>query len=90
MALKTWHKIIAVVLCVSFIMGMSCFFAVSAEESKGTISADNVNIRTSAGTGKDNFVRDSSGNKIQLSTGHKVTVLQTVKSTTDKTYVTWY
>ncbi len=89
MALKTWRKIIAVVLCVSFIISMSCLFSVSAAEKKGTISADKVNIRTGAGTNYS-YLTDSYNKNIQLSTGHKVTVLDTVKSTTDKTYVTWY
>lgn len=89
MALRTWHKIIAVVLCVSFIICMSCFFAVSAEVTQGTVSADSVRVRTGAGTGNSQL-KDSNGNLIYISTGHRVTILQTVKSTTDKTYVTWY
>lgn len=89
MALKTWHKIIAVVLCVSFIMGMSCFFAVSAEVTQGTVSADSVRVRTGAGTDKPQL-KDSSGGLIYISTGHRVTILQTVNSTTDANNKTWY
>lgn len=86
---NSWHKIVAVVLCVSFIIGITCFFTVSAAESKGTITADSVRVRTGAGT--DNAVlQDSSGNNIMLSTGHTVTVLQTVNAKNDKTNPTWY
>lgn len=89
MALKTWHKIISIVLCISFIMGMSCFFAVSAEVTQGTVSADSVRVRTGAGTGNSQL-KDSNGNLIYISTGHRVTILQTVNSTSDTTNKTWY
>lgn len=89
MALRTWHKIIAVVLCVSFIICMSCFFAVSAEVKQGTVSADSVRVRTGAGTGNSQL-KDSNGNLIYISTGHRVTILQTVNSTSDTTNKTWY
>lgn len=89
MALRTWHKIIAVVLCVSFIMGMSCFFAVSAEVKQGTVSADSVRVRTGAGTGNSQL-KDSNGNLIYISSGHRVTILKTVNSTSDTTNKTWY
>ena len=89
MARNSLHKVIAVVLCISFIIGISCFFTASAAESQGTISADKVNVRTGAGTDKS-ILQDSNKNNIQLSTGTKVTVLETVKSTTDTTYVNWY
>lgn len=93
MARNSLHKIISVVLCISFIIGLSCFFTVSAaEELQGTISADKVNIRTGPGTDSSLYpvLQDSNKNNIQLSSGHKVTVLGTVKSTTDTTYVNWY
>lgn len=86
---KLWCKIIAVVLCVSFVMGMSCFFAVSAESSMGTVSADDVRIRTGAGTGNSQL-KDSKGNLIYISSGHRVTILKTVNSTSDTTNKTWY
>lgn len=89
MALRTWHKIIAVVLCVSFIMGMSCFFAVSAEVKQGTVSADSVRVRTGAGTGNSQL-KDSNGNLIYISTGHRVTILQTVNAKNDTANKTWY
>lgn len=89
MALKTWHKIISIVLCISFIMGMSCFFAVSAEVTQGTVSADSVRVRTGAGTGNSQL-KDSNGNLIYISTGHRVTILQTVNSTSDTTNKTWH
>ncbi|MCH5190365.1 MAG: SH3 domain-containing protein, partial [Oscillospiraceae bacterium] len=89
MARNSLHKIVSVVLCISFIIGISCFFTASAAESQGTISADKVNVRTGAGTDKS-ILQDSNKNNIQLSSGHKVTVLETVKSTTDTTYVNWY
>lgn len=89
MALKTWHKIISIVLCISFIMGMSCFFAVSAEVKQGTVSADSVRVRTGAGTGNSQL-KDSNGNLIYISTGHRVTILQTVNSTTDANNKTWH
>lgn len=91
MARNSLHKIISVVLCISFIIGMSCFSTVSAAESKGIINASTVNVRTVAGADDPNTkLKDSNGQIIQLSSGDEVTVLQTVKSTTDKTYVTWY
>lgn len=86
---RFWHKIIAVVLCVSFIIGMSCFFAVSAEESKGTVSADSVRIRTGAGT-DNSQLKDSNGNLIYISTGHRVTILKTVNAQKDTINKTWY
>lgn len=89
MARNSWHKIVALVLSISFIIGMTGFFAVSAAESKGTISADSVRVRTGAGT--DNAVlKDSNGNNILLSTGHTVTIIKTVNSENDKTNPTWY
>lgn len=89
MARNSLHKIIAVVLSISFIIGMTCFFFVSAAESKGTISADSVRVRTGAGT--DNSVlQDSSGNNIMLSTGHTVTILQTVNAKNDTVNKTWH
>lgn len=83
------RKLISIVLCVSFIIGIFCLFSASAAESSGTINSDKVNIRTGAGT-DFSVLKDSGGNNIQLSTGHNVTVLQTVKAENDKTYVSWY
>lgn len=89
MARNSWRKIISVVLCVSFIIGMSCFFTVSAAESKGIINASTVNVRTGAGT---NYLvlQDSKKKDIQLSSGDEVTVLQTVKSEDSKYPNVWY
>lgn len=89
MTRNSWHKIVAVVLCISFIIGMTCFFTVSAAETKGTVSADSVRVRTGAGT-DNSILQDSSGNSIMLSTGHTVTVLQTVNAKNDKANPTWY
>lgn len=89
MARNLRHRITALLLCVSLIIGMSCFFYVSAEESKGTINADSVRVRTGAGT--DNAVlQDSSGNGITLSSGHAVTVLSKVNAKNDTVNKTWY
>lgn len=89
MTRNSLRKIISIVLCISFIIGMSCFFTVSAAESKGTISADGVRVRTGAGT-DNSQLKDNSGNLIYLSSGHNVTVLQTVNAKNDTTNKTWY
>lgn len=89
MTRNSWRKIISVVLCISFIIGVSCFFTVSAAESKGTISADGVRVRTGAGTDNSQLT-DKSGYLIYLSSGHNVTVLQTVNAKNDTANKTWY
>lgn len=89
MARNSWRKIIAVVLCVSFIISMSCFFSVSAAQAQGTVSADSVRVRTGAGT-DNSQLKDNLGNPIFLSSGHKVTVLQTINAKNDTVNKTWY
>lgn len=90
MTRNSLHRIIALVLSISFVIGMTCFFTVSAAESKGTISVSSVvNVRKGAGT--DNAVlQDSSGKNIQLADGHEVTVLETVNAKNDTENKTWY
>lgn len=90
MTRNSLHRIIALVLSISFVIGMTCFFTVSAAESKGKISVSSVvNVRKGAGT--DNAVlQDSSGKNIQLADGHEVTVLETVNAKNDTENKTWY
>lgn len=91
MTRNSWHKIAAVVLCISFIIGMTCFFTVSAAESKGTISADSVRVRmVPSAVDSNTILKDSNGNNILLSIGHTVTILKTVNSENDKANPTWY
>ncbi len=89
MVRNSWHKIVSILLCASFIISMSCFFAVSAEVKNGIVSADNVNIRVGAGT-DNSKLEDGDGNNVQLSTGHNVTVLKKVNAKNDKVNKTWY
>ena len=90
MARNSLHKIVSVVLCISIIIGLSCFFTVSAaEELQGTINDTGVNVRAGAGT-DNTVIQDSKKNNIQLSKGHKVTVLKKEIAKTDKVNLIWY
>lgn len=86
---KSWYKFVSVVLCFSIVIGMSCFLAVSAESSTGTVTADSVRIRTGAGT-DNSQLKASDGSLIYISTGHKVTILKTENAKKDTVNKTWY
>lgn len=88
MAQRFSHKIVALVLCFSFIISMSCFFAVSAAETNGVVSVSVLNVRTGPGTNYDKLVYN--GKNVQLLSGQNVTVLDTVKSTSDEVYTSWH
>lgn len=88
MAQKFLHKIVALVLCFSFIISMSCFFSVSAAEASGVVSVSVLNVRTGPGRDYDQLVYN--GANVQLLSGDDVTVLDTVKSTSDEVYTSWH
>lgn len=88
MARNCLHKLVAVVLCISFIIGTSCSFSVSAAEASGVVSVSVLNVRTGPGTNYDKLVYN--GANVQLSSGQNVTVLDTVKSTSDEIYTSWH
>lgn len=88
MARNCMHKLVAVVLCILFIIGTSCFFSVSAAEASGVVSVSVLNVRTGPGTDYDKLVYN--GANVQLLSGQSVIVLDTVKSTSDEIYTSWH
>lgn len=90
MARNSLRKLVAVLLCVSFIISMSCPFTASAAETKGITNASNgLNVRTSAGVASNNILKYE-GAGVRLPVGTEVTILKTVNSTFDATNKTWY
>ena len=88
---KFLHRLISLVLVISTLMSFSGFFSAYASSNikKGYITDDNVFVRKSPTTTKDNKLKHN-GSNIMLDTGHEVSIIETVDSDGDSNYKTWH
>lgn len=84
-----FKSIVSVILTISMLFSFSAFFFSSAASQTGTILNDDVRVRTSPTTAKDNKLKVD-GSVVLLNTGDVVTILDTVDSDGDETYKKWY
>ena len=91
MSCKFIKKFISLVLVISTILSFSGFFVAYAnsEIKKGYINDDNVFVRKSPTTTKDNKLKHN-GSNIMLDSGHEVSIIETVDSEGDTNYKTWH
>ena len=88
---KILHRLISLVLVISTLMSFSGFFSAYASSNikKGYITDDNVFVRKSPTTTKDNKLKHN-GSNIMLDTGHEVSIIETVDSDGESNYKTWH
>lgn len=91
---RFFKSIISVILCISILFSFASFFVVSAATQSGYIIDGltySVRVRTSPSTVPGNSNRlEYNGSYVMLSSGHPVTVLETVSSPDDSANPTWY
>ncbi len=88
---KFLNRLISLVLVISTLLSFSGFFSAyaSSDVKKGYINDDNVFVRKSPTTTKDNKLKHN-GSNIMLDTGHEVSIIETVDSDGDTKYKTWH
>lgn len=91
MSSKLVQRLISLVLVISTLLSFSGLLSASASSDikKGYINDNNVYVRTSPTTTKDNKIKHN-GNNLMLDSGHEVSVIETVDSDGDSNYKTWH
>ncbi len=91
MSCKFVKRLISLVLVISTLLSFSGFFVAHAnsEIKKGYINDNNVFVRKSPTTTKDNKLKHN-GSNIMLNSGHEVSIIETVDSDGDTNYKTWH
>lgn len=91
MSCKFIKRLISLVLVISTLLSFSGFFVAHAnsEIKKGYINDNNVFVRKSPTTTKDNKLKHN-GSNIMLDSGHEVSIIETVDSDGDINYKTWH